>query len=301
MGDETKFVIQSGKLRLELEIARLDALFLHERTLPRAEETLLSEFRSLVSFENPIIVDRQNIVLDGNHRSYVLRKLHFLYIPVCRIDYLHGGAKLKYWFRLLANARDPGLLKKVIEELQGTLEEVADRRALENRLAETCSCFGVQQGKMLAVVRFSEGSVADAVGAYDMLETIQERLLEEGMKVDYIPCRYLQEKSFCDCLTDEETVLWTPQLSKEMVVRAAMEKKLFAPKSTRHLIPARPIHVNVPARWLKEDVPLEALNRRFVRFLQHKEMKHLPPGQVVNGRFYEEELFMFVDPPGAAT
>jgi L-serine kinase (ADP) len=297
LSDETKFVIESESFGLELEIARLDSLSLHERTLPHEEEKLLREFKNLVTFENPIIVDRQNIVLDGNHRTYVLKRLGFNCIPVCRIDYLHRNAKLKYWFRLLGNVRDPGLLKKVVGDLRGTLEEVADRNALENRLAGKCSCFGIQQGGFFAVVGFSEDVVTDAVSAYDMLERIQDRLLEEGMKVDYIPCRYLQEKSFCDCLKGEEVVLWTPQITKEMVVHAAVKKQLFAPKSTRHLIPARPIHVNVPALWLKEDVSLEDLKRRFVQFLQHKEMQHLPPGQVVKGRYYEEELFVFVDPP----
>jgi L-serine kinase (ADP) len=301
LSDETKFVIESESLRLELEIARLDSLILHERTLPHAAEKLLLEFENLAIVENPIIIDRQNIVLDGNHRTWVLKKLRFHYIPVCRIDYLHQCAELKYWFRLLGNLRDPGLLRKVVGDLQGTFEQVADRNAMEDRLAGKCSCFGIQQGNFFAVVRFSQDVVTDAVGAYDMLEVIQNRLLEEGMKVDYIPCQYLQEKTFCDCIKGEEIVLWTPQISKEMVIRAAVEKKLFAPKSTRHLIPARPIHVNVPARWLKENVPLDALNRRFVQFLRHKEMKHLQSGQVVNGRYYEEEVFVFLDPPLQAT
>ena len=301
LSDEIRFVIESESLRLELEIARLDSLLLHERTLPHAADKLLAEFQDLVTVENPIIVDRQNIVLDGNHRTCVLTTLGFTYIPVCRIDYLHESAQLKYWFRLLENVRDPALLRKVVRDLRGTLEEVADGKALESRMAENCSCFGLQQGDSFALVRFGEDVVTDGVSAYEMVEKIQDRLMEEGMKVDYIPCRYLQEKSFCDCLKGEEVVLWTPQITKEIVIRAAMKKKLFAPKSTRHLIPARPIHVNVPARWLKENVSLDALNRRFVRFLQHKEMKHLPPGQVVNGRYYEEELFVFLDPPPPAT
>jgi L-serine kinase (ADP) len=295
--DQTKFVIESESLRLELEIARLDSLLLHERTLPRQAEKLLLEFKNLANIENPIIIDRQNIVLDGNHRTWVLEKLGFRYIPVCRIDYHHQCAQLKYWFRLLGKVRHPGLLKRVVGDLKGTFEQVADRDELMGRLAGNCSCLGIQQGEAFAVVRFGEDVVTDAVSAYDMVERVQDRLVEEGMKVDYIPCRYLQDNAFCDCLKGEDIVLWTPQITKEMVVRAAVAKKLFAPKSTRHLIPARPIHVNVPARWLKENVALDALNRRFVRFLRNKEMKHLAPGQVVNGRYYEEELFVFMDDP----
>jgi hypothetical protein len=137
--------------------------------------------------------------------------------------------------------------------------------------------------------------VKDAVTAYDLVEKIQDRLIEEGLSVDYIPCRHAQDSSFCECLKQGEAILWTPRITKEMVIDAARKERLFAPKSTRHLIPARPIHVNLPARWLNEDISLEEINRRFVQFLQGKEIRHLPPGQVINGRYYEEELFVFLD------
>ena len=55
------------------------------------------------------------------------------------------------------------------------------------------------------------------------------------------------------------------------------------------------MNVNLPARWLNEDISLEVINRRFVQFLKGKEVRHLPPGQVIHGRYYEEELFVFLD------
>jgi hypothetical protein len=292
---ENSFVIESGDLRLELEIARVDALFLHERILPSAAKTLLLEFKNLVNLENPIIVDRNNIVLDGNHRTYVLKTLGFRYVPVCRIDYLHETTKLRYWFRLLGNIKDPVLLRKVVADLHGTLQDIEDRDHFEKVMGEQCTCCGIQRGHSFAVIRFSEDVVKDAVTAYDMVEKIQDRLIQEGLQVDYIPCRYSQDKGFCECLKQGEAILWTPRITKAMVIEAARKEQLFAPKSTRHLIPARPMNVNLPARWLKENLSLEAINRRFVAFLQEKEVRHLPPGQVIHGRYYEEELFVFLD------
>ena len=295
LGREDRFVIEREDLRLELEIARVDALFLHERVLPSAADKLLVEFKNLVNLEDPIIVDGNNIVLDGNHRTYVFKKLRYRYIPVCRIDYLHQSTRLRYWFRLLGNVRDPSLLRKTVAELQGTLQEVENRDALEKAMAKECTCCGVQVGDSFAVVRFSEEVVKDAVTAYDVVEKIQDRLIEEGSNVDYIPCRFTQDRAFCECMEEGEAILWTPRITKEMVVDAARKEQLFAPKSTRHLIPARPINVNLPARWLNEDISLEEVNRRFVKFLRGKEVRHLPPGQVIHGRYYEEELFVFLD------
>ncbi len=80
-----------------------------------------------------------------------------------------------------------------------------------------------------------------------------------------------------------------------MVVDAVKKKKRFAPKTTRHLIPARPLNVNVPTYWFKEDISLEEINKRFLKLLERKNLRRFGPGQVVDGRYYEEELFVFFD------
>ena len=93
----------------------------------------------------------------------------------------------------------------------------------------------------------------------------------------------------------DELIIWTPQISKEMVVEAVKKEKVFAPKTTRHLIPARPLNLNIPTKWFKENISLEDINKRFVAFLEKKRVKRFAPGQIVNGRYYEEELFVFYD------
>ncbi|MEJ2724692.1 MAG: hypothetical protein P8175_08610, partial [Deltaproteobacteria bacterium] len=203
--------------------------------------------------------------------------------------------QLRYWFRLLSTIRDVTLIKRVVEELGGLIQEEADRVTLQRRLEENCYCCGIQHADFFASVHFSEDKVHDAVSAYDMLEKIQDRLSEMGLEFDYIPCQHVHREEFCELLKDHEIVIWTPQISKEMVVEAAKQEKVFAPKSTRHLIPARPLNVNVPTRWLREKISLEEINNRFCRFLEGKEIKRLSPGQVIDGRFYEEELFVFYD------
>jgi hypothetical protein len=82
-------------------MVRVEALFLHERILPQVMERLVLEFRNWANLENPVIVDKNNIVLDGNHRTCVFKRLGFKYIPVCRIDYFENDTKLRYWFRLI--------------------------------------------------------------------------------------------------------------------------------------------------------------------------------------------------------
>jgi hypothetical protein len=172
---------------------------------------------------------------------------------------------------------------------------VRDKAALEKIMEENFACCGVQHRGVFGVLVFDQEAVGDAVRAYDLIEGLQSRLVEEGVTVEYIPCQYAHKGEFCECLTEEEVILWTPPITKEMVVEAARQERLFAPKTTRHLIPARPLQINVPTAWLREEVSLEVVNRRFMEHLRAKELRRLAPGQVISGRYYEEELFVFYD------
>lgn len=289
------YTIQSESLRLELEILPVASLFAHERLLAPVADRLSLEFRSAPVLENPVIVDQNHIVLDGNHRVHVFKRLQFKHIAVCRIDYMHKEARLRYWFRLLANVKSIDRLKKISEEFRGRFEYVTDKAALEKIMAENFACCGVQHGEVFGVLVFDQETAQDPVSAYDLLENLQARFVEEGIEVEYIPCQYARKEEFCQRLTDEHVILWTPQVTKEMVVEAARQERLFAPKTTRHLIPARPLHINVPMAWLREDLALGAVNDRFMGHLKGKELRRLGPGQVIHGRYYEEELFVFFD------
>ncbi|UCF84994.1 MAG: hypothetical protein JSV50_05010, partial [Desulfobacteraceae bacterium] len=61
-------------MRLELEVVRLESLLQHEETLPQVANKLILEFRNWVNLQNPIIVDKNHIILDGNHRAFAFKK-----------------------------------------------------------------------------------------------------------------------------------------------------------------------------------------------------------------------------------
>jgi len=289
------FCIETESLRLRLEVAPVGCLLAHEKTLPHQAKKLILEFRNWTKLQNPIIVDENNIVLDGNHRAYVFKELKFKYIPVCKIDYFHETTKLRYWFRLLGKIESVGIIKQIVEGIKGTFRQVTDKETLRDILECNALSCGIQKDNFFAVINFPEDMADDAVSAYDLVERIQEELIERGIELKYIPCQFAQEGDFCDELSDDNLIIWTPQITKEMVVDAAKKKRPFAPKTTRHLIPARPLNVNVPTHWFKEDISLEEINKKFLDFLNKKKMKRFGPGQVIDGRYYEEELFVFFD------
>ena len=287
--------INTGSLELKLEVVPVESLLPHEATLPHIVNKLILEFTNLVQLQNPIIIDENDILLDGNHRVFVYKKLRFKYISVCKINYFNKNVKLRYWYRLLKNMKSVDLLKQVVEDMNGSVTQVTDKKTLKKVLENNSLNCGIQQGDFYAAISFNEDSVNDAVSAYDFLEKIQNKLLKKGVTLKYIPDQYVHERKFHDEVKDDEVVIWTPQITKEMVVDAAKKGKVFAPRTTRHLIPSRPINVNVPSYWFKENISLEEINKRFSTFLENKHIKRFGPGQVIAGRYYGEELFIYFD------
>jgi len=289
------FYLESENFQLELQVVPVESLLQHEETISEPVKKLTLALKNQAHQNNPIIIDKNNVVLDGNHRALVFKELKFKHIAACRINYFHKKTKLRYWYRRLANSPRLNLVKRLVEELKGDWQEVANKDSLQKALEENRLCCGVQRGDFFASVRFHDDLVSDAVSAYGIFNQIQEKLVGEGSTLEYIPCSYVHEADFCAGLDQNEVVLWSPRITKEMVIDAARRQKLFTPKATRHLIPARPLNVNVPTEWCKEDISLEEINLRFAAHLQHKKIQHLGPGQIVHGRYYEEELFVFFE------
>ncbi len=287
------YCIKTEKLKLRLEIVPVDSLRQHEEIIQSGVEKLLIEFKSWANLRDPIIVDENNIVLDGNHRAHVFRELRFRFIPVCKINYFNESAKLRYWFRRLSRVAGVESLKKIVASLNGRCHRVPDRETLHETMEKRNLCCGIQCNDYFAIMDFPKESVQDAVRAYDLLRNIQDEASAQGMKLSYIPCQEALENEFREELKRDEAVVWTPRITKEMVVDAAKQNKVFIPKTTRHLIPARPLNINIPSYWLKEDVSLEEIDHRFTEYLQSKLVKRFGAGQVINGRYYEEELHVF--------
>lgn len=288
-------VIDTGRLKLQLEIMPVASLLLHEEVIPEKANDLVLESRNWADLQNPIIVDKNGMVLDGHHRAFVFRKLGFNHILVCRIDYFNPAVQLRYWFRRLGRMRNEDSLKRLIAEMGGRLEQVEDAGALRSLLGKNRLQCGIQQGRYFAAVSFQRHMAEDAVSAYHLVERIQKRLIRSGKTVDYIPCQAVEEENFCQGLRSDEMVIWTPQISKEMVVDAVNHNRRFPPKATRHLIPARPINVNVPITLFRGQTSLEEINERLALFLKRKRLRRFGPGQVLNGRYYQEELYVFFD------
>jgi hypothetical protein len=182
--------------------------------------------------------------------------------------------------------------------LGGEFIQAADGETLRSLLKRHRLCLGLHHGGRYFLIRFPKDLVTGAVTAYSIVESLQVRLIEAGAELKYVPCQSILDDKPHVRASGDEVALWTPHITKEMVLNAAKREKVFSPKTTRHLIPARPLNVNIPLHWLRENQPLEKINERFSGLLKKKGVKRFGPGQVIGGRYYEEELFVFFDKQG---
>jgi len=89
-----------------------------------------------------------------------------------------------------------------------------------------------------------------------------------------------------------DAVIPTPRLKKLAVIEAAKTGKIFAAKTTRHIIPKRPLDLRVPLDILRTETPIE-IARNKVKLLLSRRKKVLSRGENFNSRPYEESVYLF--------
>ncbi len=89
-------------------------------------------------------------------------------------------------------------------------------------------------------------------------------------------------------------VICLPIFTKQQIREFGLQNRLLPHKVTRHVIPSRPMRIDVPLELLKRPrVPLEEANREFGEMLAARHVERKVPGSIVDGRQYQEELLVF--------
>jgi hypothetical protein len=279
------FAINHPLLSFKITLHELDKLHVHEEIIPELVENLARKISNDGSFFHPIVVEKGNsVVLDGMHRVAASKKIGFRYIPLCLVDYDNPNIQVGSWYRLIQNPS----LQEALEVCAGLGLSVQEG-SFDGHLKL------IERREAIAALFTSElslalqGAARDIKDAYDLIRNIGEHLRRRGSMIRYDTENEAQKK-----VNDGRISigLATPVISKSEIVEVALSDRIFAPKSTRHIIPARPMAVNIPTDWLWGDLSLREINRMMVDLLKSKRIERLPPGQVLD-RKYDEELFVF--------
>lgn len=288
-------VLTWNAMELDLDIVKVDSLKKHEHTLPAKIDQIKYLFKTWSSLKDPIIIDENHIILDGNHRALIFKELNYEYIAACRINYLAKEIQLRSWYRKVDNVHD---LDRFCQVLSNNGFQLGKRLSISSLDLEHVEvppenlALFMQGDKIQPIRCFKSISIFEK---FQMINTLEEILRDEGYGIDYIPDQYLGDEDYLDSLSSSDLIVITPRINKEDVIRDVLAGKIYAPKSTRHVIPTRPLNIEVPIEWFQNKLPYENLKERFEKLMANKIARHFGPGQVLDGRYYEEDILVFYD------
>jgi len=277
------YTINHPSIKLELAIARIDTLHIHEEIIPAAKDELVRKIPEDSYFLHPIIVDKETrVVLDGMHRVAASKALSLNHIPVCFVDYFNPNILLRCWYRTFRSL-GAGEAETALRRLGLAWRKVGVEEAL--RLVEGRSAVAALLTGSGALVIDDGG---DAESMYAAIRRVEKELSgSHGMG-------FATERDALDKTRKGEisACVATPTLRKEEVVSVAIAGRVFPQKTTRHVIPARPMGVRVPLEWLVTDREEAELNEKLRTYLSSRKIRQMMPGTVID-RKYEEPLYVF--------
>jgi len=281
------YVISHEKLNLYITALDISNLYLHEETIPDILDQLAQSIKKDGCLKHPVIVDNKtHVVLDGMHRVAALEKLGYARIPVCLVDYENPTIRVGCWYRTTKGVK---ALERIItrpNQVGFTFEEVNEVDDKKLGISPVVAAMKSREKGFFVCSPFR-----NLKEAYDIIKRIEEKLKRSGFEVAY--------ETELDALNklreqDVDAVFLTPKLIKSAIISTALSGSVFSYKATRHVIPARPLNLDVPLNLLKDDKKsLEEVNEEMRQMLQERRLRRVAAGSVLKGRRYEEDLYLF--------
>jgi len=283
-------IIETPQLLMEIKLVSIESLFIHEETIPAALEQLKQDLIDEKVLHHPMIVDRKTlVVLDGMHRVAALKDLGFQLAPVCLVNYHNPTIELSAWYReFKGEISFSDFAKSLSRQLSFDLKPTTSDNSIEqvdSRKAIAALALGTQ------AYLLTKPNVLLIKDVYDEIAKIESLARQLNYQILYT--------AGVDALKSMQkrirSVLIVPALTKSEVVESALNHQLFIQKTTRHLVPARPLFTNVPLSLL-EYTDLNKANQKLAEYLRKKHIVKQDSGTVINGRRYEERAYIFTDP-----
>lgn len=264
-----------------LGIRSTESLLPHEQTIPSRVDELAAEIQLDGVQRDPIIIDRDSgTVLDGMHRLAAFGRLGISRAACCSVDYGSRSVTLSRWARVFTLPQS--------ESYAAALEAESITRRVS--LADALEALDHQEVGLAVLTSDSaylSTQTTDLMATFELVLGLDSISEKRGWRRGFVPEDDLdiplQEK--------RNIVVLVLKLSKEDVVSAAKNRKLFPCKTSMHRIDPRPVSLNFPLAEL-DVATTEVLRER----LRGKRERLLPADSVYGGRRYKERLLL-LDPP----
>ncbi len=282
-----------------LEVVSLDDVYVHEGVVDRWVERIADFMQHDGIMKNPIVVaeaevegSHKYVVLDGMHRVQSMRILGAPDILVYKSNYWSEQVRLESWDGLLL---DPppidALLAAVRDErieavtLGGNGQDAQDEaraRVYGRELAMALVC---RDGEHIGLRVRPSTDEAPIEVIVRTLRAVEDTLDRASIRAVYAP----SSRSGSDfAMQPCEALFLRPRFSKQEVLERTLAGKLFPRKSTRFLVPERPLRVDFHLTVLKAALDLPTKNQLLRDHVQWCWQNNMV-------RYYPEPVYVFGD------
>ncbi len=268
--------------KLDLRIVLLSDLAPHEQVIPSLLDSVRRDIQRTGYQRDPIIIDEStNLVLDGMHRRAALESLSAKFALCASFNYLDDTIILERWLRYFI-APD----RQMIDELLGLFgfKKIDDYQTAIKMVDSHRSPIALLSSRQsyLSTEKYDLQTVYRRLGDFDRIAT------ERNMNVEYHP----ENEHGSLFLSESVFVLYPMPLTKEDIIRVASDHKLLPFKTTRHLVPVRPMGMYYPLDLLKRD-DLVVCNSKLRELLSTSKIDLVEANSWYEGRRYSEALAIF--------
>ncbi len=274
------YSIAGGRIRILITLRKTSDLRPHEETVAEDLKKLVNALRENPVLRHPIIADRiTGTVLDGTHRLAAVKQLKCNFIPSALVDYNDPQITIERWFRQFSGSN--------LQNLEKDLMQLDPRKVSLDECED-----GLSKRRWYATIEKPKSYLAFPVRSPDPYQMVQDShrievtARKQGARITY------QDNKDLETGDSESLVMSTIKLEKKEIVETVKKGKLFPPKSTRHLVPSRPLGGGVPIDCLQGS-DFSETQSRYQEFIQSRKVKRLPEGSRVGSRRYLEEVFLF--------
>jgi hypothetical protein len=272
----------SVDLSIDLVIAPINRLLPHEQTIPSLLESVIRDLERTGFQRDPILVDSKTmLVLDGMHRRAALEAVGCRFALCSAYDYLLDSTVLQRWLRFFI-APD----RKFIEELVRLFDlERVDNYRIAAQMVDS-------RRKPIALLSGRESYASNK--AYDLL-SVYRRLSEFDMLASQrkISVEYLPDSGNDNLFLSESVfVLYPLAFSKKDIIEAGESGRVFPYKTTRHVVPVRPMGVYFPIDLLKNGT-IEQCDQKLEEIAKTSNIDIIQADSWYEGRQYTERLAIF--------
>lgn len=267
-----------------LKFVPTDLLVPHEDTDPRRVEKLIKRVMDEQILKNPPIVslipeDDKYMILDGANRSMAFKKMGVPHIVVQLVSYADPGVELDTWYHVVSGM-SPELFDHELTKVTGLKLESCSLTTAREALATNVAAAYIINDQGVRIVVSPEGKILHDIHILNKIVDSYKGKADIFRASNDI--WEIQKPYYPDIVA----LVVFPHYSPSDILMIAKNGEKVPSGVTRHIIPHRALHINIPLSILNSNWTLEQKEK----WLENWMMERMAANAL---RYYSESTFSF--------